>query len=176
MKNIAVFGSSSIETWDPIWQESFNLGKAIAELKMGVVTGGYYGVMGAVSKGAKLSGGESIGVISSSFTFRDGHNPWLTKVITRDGIVDRIGGLLEISDAVVVMPGNIGTLNELLMLMTLWKVHESSVKAFVIKDPFEKTLNSLVENKILTEIDFLHLEFVENIQEIIEKLKSTFNK
>ena len=81
MSKVIVFGASATETWEPIYQEAILLGKKLAMYGHEVWNGGYFGLMGAVSRGAFSKGGVVVGVTSKTFSFRSGENPWLSKTI-----------------------------------------------------------------------------------------------
>ena len=59
---ISVFGGSQPKEQDTAYGEAVELGKLLAQRGHVVLTGGYIGVMEAVSRGAKEAGGHVIGV------------------------------------------------------------------------------------------------------------------
>ena len=61
MSKVIVFGASATETWEPIYQEAILLGKKLAMYGHEVWNGGYFGLMGAVSRGAISEGGVVVG-------------------------------------------------------------------------------------------------------------------
>ena len=170
-QTVVVFGSSSITPADPIYQEGVLLGAMLARQGLRVLSGGYYGIMGAVSLGASEEDGEALGVTSETFTFRDGPNPWLTKEIPVKNTVDRLRTLIEMADAAVAMPGNVGTFNEILMVLTLWKCGETDLPLILWKDPFESALKGLAENELVPLEGFSQAVFVENAVQTMEALQ-----
>ena len=66
-KVITVFGSSRPEDGHADYAEALELGRALAAAGFAVCTGGYGGVMEAVSRGARESGGRVLAVTSSFF-------------------------------------------------------------------------------------------------------------
>ena len=58
MKTIAVFGSSRRDEDSPFWAEAYELGRVLATAGYAVLSGGYGGSMGAVSRGAAECGGQ----------------------------------------------------------------------------------------------------------------------
>lgn len=116
MTAIAVFGSSATVNGSEEWAEAESLGRAIAERGWAVATGGYGGTMEAVSAGAASAGGRVIGVTAPSvFPARSGPNHHVTEEIVELTISGRIARLVESSDAVIALPGSIGTLAELVV-------------------------------------------------------------
>jgi len=66
-KVITVFGSSRPEEEHADYAEAQELGRALAESGFAVCSGGYGGVMEAVSRGAREAGGRVLAVTSSFF-------------------------------------------------------------------------------------------------------------
>ena len=76
-KIITVFGSSRPEEGHADYAEALELGRALAVAGFAVCTGGYGGVMEAVSRGARDSGGHVLAVTSTFF--RSHANRWVEK-------------------------------------------------------------------------------------------------
>ncbi len=122
--HVAVFGSSTTPADDPWYADGMRLGGAIAGLGLAVATGGYGGMMEAVSRGASAAGGRVIGVTAPElFPHRHGANPWVDEEVPARSIAGRIDALLDGAVAVVAMPGALGTLTELLVAWNEVYVH-----------------------------------------------------
>ncbi|HSO26488.1 MAG TPA: LOG family protein [Anaerolineales bacterium] len=115
MKKITVFGGSQPKPGDPAYQQALQLGKMLGEAGYAALTGGYVGVMEAVSRGANEAGGHVIGVTCDEIeSFRPiAHNPWVLEEWRLPTLRQRLFTLIEKGDAVIVLPGGIGTLAEL---------------------------------------------------------------
>ncbi len=118
---ISVFGSSSLTPDDAAWQGAERLGTLLARAGYGVLTGGYSGLMEAVSRGARsVDGIPVIGITAPDvFKQRDRGNPYLTREIAASHLLERIHLLSEASVASVALPGSIGTLTELMIVWNL---------------------------------------------------------
>ncbi|PCJ17209.1 MAG: hypothetical protein COB02_14275 [Candidatus Cloacimonadota bacterium] len=174
MKNqiAVVFGSSSIKKDSFSYQEGIDCGKLLGSLDINVMTGGYGGIMEAVSCGASSFGLDVIGVTSETFTFRpEGANSYITKEIVAPNIIERIQIMVKKASFFIVMPGNIGTLNELIMILTLFKVGESSKKLYVWKTPFYEGLKSLQKIGILDKSVLGSIIWIDNVSELNYFLK-----
>ena len=113
---IAVFGSSNTGRDEALYQEATRCGRLLAEAGYAVVTGGYGGVMEAVSRGAASAGGRVIGITAPEmFPDRTGANRWVAEERAAAGLTDRIHHLLESSHAAIVLEGGIGTFTELVV-------------------------------------------------------------
>lgn len=113
---MAVYGSSRAAPGDGFYEQGVELGRLLGGAGFGVVTGGYAGLMEAVSAGAVGAGAPAIGVTAPSlFPGRPGGNRFLTREIAAGSLIDRIKIMAETACASIVMPGSIGTLTELVV-------------------------------------------------------------
>ncbi|MCJ8344567.1 LOG family protein [bacterium] len=164
---IVIFGSSSISRESTSYKEGEDCGRMLGKLGFNVMSGGYGGIMEAVSKGASCTDAQIFGVTSESFTFRpEGANRYITQEIVAPNIIERIQVMIQHANSFVVMPGNVGTLNELFMILTLFKVGECTHKLYVWKDPFYNALKSLCKSGILDESVLNLIEWVSNVPEL----------
>ena len=120
---IAVFGSSRAVPGDGVYEQGIECGRLLAEAGLGVVTGGYAGLMEAVSRGAADVGGHVVGVtVPEVFPGRSGANPWVGEEMQAAHLVERIHHLTDITAGSIALPGSIGTLTELAMAWNLASV------------------------------------------------------
>ena len=120
MDVVAVFGASAPPPDEPIYEQGIRCGRLLAEAGFAVATGGYAGLMEAVSLGASKAGGEVIGVtVPSVFPDRPGGNPHLTHETRKASLVERIHELAETTAAAIALPGSLGTATELLAAWNL---------------------------------------------------------
>ena len=121
MKNICVF-SGAAPGHDPIYAKAaYDLGRLIASHGMGVVYGGgRSGLMGRVADGAIDSGGHVIGIIPKFLDNVEISHEGVTKLHVIDTMHQRKEMMYAESDAFVVLPGGLGTLDET-MEITTWR-------------------------------------------------------
>ena len=110
-KVITVFGSSRPRDGDPEYLEALEVGRALAREGFSVCNGGYGGIMEASARGAKESGGETIGITVASFARTA--NRWIDREIRKATLPERIAVLVDSADGYVVLKGGTGTLLEL---------------------------------------------------------------
>lgn len=113
---ICVLGSSSAKTSKSITDESYQLGKILAEKNIICVNGGgKTGVMGSVNDACLDHNGKTIGVIHEMFCFDGEESQNLSKVVVVNGgdLHARKRKLFVLSDALIFMPGGAGTFDEL---------------------------------------------------------------
>jgi len=120
VKKICVYCGSGPGS-DPVFVETArNLGKAMAEHRIGLVYGGgSVGLMGEIADAVLDHGGEVTGIIPEFLRSRERASTRGKIVITRD-MHERKQQMFERADAFVALPGGIGTLEEVVEQMT-WK-------------------------------------------------------
>jgi len=133
-KIITVFGSSRPHDGDSQYAVARALGAALAAKGFTVCSGGYGGVMEAVSRGAKESGGRTLGITSTFFRMHA--NQWIdeeTSVPTWQG---RLFALIDRADGLIVCPGGTGTLVELAVVWEMLNKRAMPPKPFAILGDF----------------------------------------
>jgi uncharacterized protein (TIGR00730 family) len=119
VKRILVFCGSSPGRLPEYADAATALGALLAERHLGVVYGGAsVGMMGALADGALAAGGEVIGVIPRRLTESEIAHTTVTKLHITETMHERKALMYELSDAVIVMPGGAGTLDELFEMFT----------------------------------------------------------
>ena len=126
---VTVFGSARIKPDDPHYELALKMGAAIARLGFTVMTGGGPGIMEAANRGAKEVGGRSVGC-NIELPFEQGSNMYLDRCIRLHYFFVRKALLIKYSYAFVVMPGGVGTLDELFEALAL--IQNGKIKHFPI--------------------------------------------
>jgi uncharacterized protein (TIGR00730 family) len=111
---IAVFGSSLSSPGDGRYEDGVECGRLLAVAGYAVVTGGYGGLMEAVSKGAHNAGGHVLGVTTPTvFSDRSGANGFVAEELKTEHLTERIHQMTNMSSGSIVLPGSLGTMTEL---------------------------------------------------------------
>jgi uncharacterized protein (TIGR00725 family) len=135
---ITVFGSSRPQAGDPDYVEARLLGRLLAERGFAICTGGYGGVMEAVSRGAKDAGGKTYGVTADFFAHKA--NEWVDTEVRMKTWESRLFELIRLADAFVACKGGTGTLVE---LAVVWEMLNKAVlprKPFIVLGEFWKPI------------------------------------
>jgi hypothetical protein len=119
---VTVFGSSRPAQGDADYQEAFQLGKELGARGFAVCSGGYGGVMEAVSRGAKEAGGKTYGVTAEFFE-REA-NKWIDVEVRMKTWEERLFELIRLGHGFVACKGGTGTLVE---LAVVWEMLNKSV-------------------------------------------------
>ncbi|MEK6709104.1 MAG: TIGR00730 family Rossman fold protein [Nitrospinota bacterium] len=115
---VAVFGSARIPEDHPFYGLTREVGRELAKLGFTVMTGGGGGLMEAANRGAKEAGGRSVGC-NILLPQEQARNAYLDHWVTIRYFFIRKVFLFKYSYAFVVMPGGVGTLDELFEAYTL---------------------------------------------------------
>jgi uncharacterized protein (TIGR00730 family) len=119
-KSLCVFCGSQHGSDRRFRAAATRLGELIASAGLKLIYGGgRVGLMGAVADAAMAAGGEVVGLIPARLLEREvGHRAITELVVARD-MFDRKDQMIARADAFVVLPGGLGTLDELLEVVTL---------------------------------------------------------
>ncbi|MDO5535779.1 MAG: TIGR00730 family Rossman fold protein [Propionibacteriaceae bacterium] len=117
-RGVSVFGSARTPKDHPMYAEAVRLGAALAEAGYATITGGGPGIMEAANKGAAEADGVSVG-LGIELPFEDQLNKHVTLGINFRYFFVRKVMFLKYAQGFVVMPGGLGTLDELFEALTL---------------------------------------------------------
>lgn len=133
---VTVYASSSERIDARYAALASDLGRRIGERGWELVWGGgRFGLMGAVSRGARAAGGRTIGVILQDFVDKNVHCEQAHHMASVTDMRSRKRGLDEAGDAFVALPGGLGTLEELLEVLS-FKQLGLHTRPVVILDAF----------------------------------------
>ncbi len=120
-KSICVYCASSRQAHPEYAEAAYEMGAVIARAGIELVYGGgTAGSMGAVAKGALEAGGRVVGVIPQFMEDMEVMNRDCTELIVVANMHDRKRRMLVGTDAVVALPGGVGTFEELFEAIS-WK-------------------------------------------------------
>ena len=145
---VSVFGGSQPKEGMPAYAEAVELGRLLATRGHTVLTGGYIGVMEAVSRGAKEGGGHVIGVTCEEIeSWRPiKANAWVMEEIRKKTLEERLHALIHESDAALALPGGPGTLTEISLtwnLMTVESLHRRPL--ILIGDGWQSVFDQFIQ-------------------------------
>jgi uncharacterized protein (TIGR00730 family) len=122
IRSICVYCGSSVGRSEVYADAGYALGRSIAESRLRLVYGGgTRGIMGAVAKGAMEANGKVTGIIPRFLMNKEATEAALGRLddlVVTDDMHTRKHEMFEKSDAFVALPGGIGTLEEIIEVMT----------------------------------------------------------
>ena len=145
---------------DPVYRQAARiLGRAMAENGIDLIYGGgTKGLMGAVADAVMSNGGKAVGIIPEFLMDKEASRQELGQLtelhVTRD-MHERKHMMFERSDAFVTLPGGIGTLEEIVEIMT-WAQLGRHTKPMVFANisGFWDPLNALIGH--MRDAGFIH--------------------
>ena len=132
---VTVFGSSRPHEGDADYEEARILGRCLAKHGFFVCSGGYGGVMEAVSRGAKEAGGKTLGVTAEFFKAAK-INAWIDVEVRMESWEERLFELIRRADGFVACKGGTGTLVELAVVWEMLNKSVMSEKPFAVLGDF----------------------------------------
>lgn len=154
-RSVCVFCASSNGTQSIFLEAAKALGRTIAERGWHLVYGGAeVGLMGALADAALEHGGAVTGVIPHALASREIAHRGLTQLIEVSSMHERKAEMAKRADAFLVLPGGLGTLDELCEILTwaLLGIHQKPVVLINIAgywDVFLAMLDQAVESGFL---------------------------
>ena len=115
---VTVFGSARFKPAHPYYQLARAVGAQLAHAGFATLTGGGPGIMEAANRGAHETGGVSVG-LNIILPHEQAPNPYVDQTINFHYFFTRKVCLVKYSCAFIVMPGGLGTLDELFEAATL---------------------------------------------------------
>ena len=172
---ITIFGSARFSKDSKHYECAETIGADLSKLGFTIMTGGGPGIMEAANKGAYETGGYSVGV-NIILPHEQVPNPYLHKWIDIPYFFVRKYLLIKYSYAYVVMPGGMGTLDELFEAITL--IQNKIIRDFpvvIFDSEYHKELIShiklMAENESISPEDLDLLFVTDSAEEVVEHIK-----
>lgn len=174
---VAVFGSARFGEEHPYYRLGVEVGRAVANLGFGVMTGGGPGIMEAANRGAKEAGGLSVGC-NIRLPHEQHTNKYLDRSVTFEHFFVRKVLMFKYSYAFIVLPGGMGTMDELFEALTL--VQTGKIKEFPIiligKEYWKNLMDMLdimVKNQTIRKEDLDIFLLTDSVEEAISHIRET---
>lgn len=148
-KIVTVFGSSRPTEESKEYEEAELIGKRLAAAGISVCTGGYGGIMEAVSRGASPFDVKVIGVTSAVFS--PAPNDFVNVQVHTRSPFERLERLVEIGDAYIVLKGGTGTLVEFAIVWELVNKEIMSQKPIILVGDYWKPVVELMNRTLVDE-------------------------
>ncbi|HYV03722.1 MAG TPA: LOG family protein [Blastocatellia bacterium] len=169
-KRITVFGGSRCGPEAPEYQEALNLGRFLVEAGYEVASGGYYGVMEAISRGAHEAGGHVIGVTMDQF--KAAPNPYLKKIEPSADFYARLQTLIMGSSGYIALRGGMGTVTEISLVWNKLTMNVLPARPLIlIGDCWRRAIECMSQHLVVSDKDLSHLLFAANAEQAVELLR-----
>jgi uncharacterized protein (TIGR00730 family) len=120
---VTIYGAARLKADDGLYARAEEIARRLGELGFNIITGGGPGIMEAANKGALEAGVSSIG-LNIELPEEQALNPYTTKSIVFHHFYVRKVMLVKYATAFIIMPGGLGTLDELTEVLTLMQTHK----------------------------------------------------
>ena len=178
VSTVCVYLGSSSRCEDIHKTTAHAFGQLMAKAGMTLVYGGgRVGLMGILADSVLEAGGKVIGIIPEHISKREVQHRELTELHVVDSMHTRKQMMVSKSDAFVVLPGGIGTLDELCEVMT-WKqlgIHDKPIVIANVQGywtPFLQMIDSVIAGKFMRDEDRRLITEVTDIADVIKTLTS----
>jgi uncharacterized protein (TIGR00730 family) len=178
MKSIAVFCGSR-EGYNEVYREAaYAVGAVLADAGIEVVYGGgKIGLMGALAEGVLQNNGRITGVIPSFLQTKEVAHDGLSDLVVTETMHERKIKMYELCDAVIVLPGGWGTMDELFEMLTWGQLglHQKPIGLFNVNGYYESLkvlVNSMVQEGFLEEQLGSMLLSGDTIDELLELMRN----
>lgn len=167
---VAIFGSARIKEGDEVYQEVFELAKAIGMHGYDVITGGGPGLMEAGNRGHAEGDpegkAESIG-LNIELPFEQTNNEYVEFVQNFEKFSDRLDTFMKLSNVFVVTPGGVGTMLEFFFTWQLLQVGKMDYKPIIlVGDMWEKLIHWVIDyalkDGLISSSDFDYIYIVKD--------------
>lgn len=154
--SVCVYGSSSNQIPENYLKAGYELGAAIAEKGWRLVFGGgTTGMMGAVVRGVSAKNGESTGVSPRFFDEAGVLHKECTQFLFTETMRERKAKMEDLSDAFIMTPGGIGTLEEFFEVLTLKQLRQLDKPICILNtdgcfDALNELLHTLVTDRFMS--------------------------
>ena len=173
---VTIYGSARLGVDDKLYGETEEIAYQLGQLGFSIVTGGGPGVMEAANKGALRAGVKSVG-LNILLPEEQAPNTYATKSITFNHFFTRKVMLVRYATAFVIIPGGLGTLDELTEVLTLMATHKMKPFPVVLFNSefwrgfLDWLRNSVLSRKYISEHDFDLLRVVDRPDEVVEAIR-----
>ena len=176
LKSVAVYCGHQFGTDPQFAQDAYAIGEMLAKngIRM-VFGGGNVGLMGTVANGALDNGGVVKGVSTDDVIAlqEPAHDGADMQVV--DGVNERKQIMFEMSDAFIILPGGIGTLNELSDIMTMQQLGETNKPLFFLNtnhfwEPLGELIKHMMDNGFVVKTDNYNFYTANTVSELTEQI------
>ena len=181
---ISIFGSARTKKSNPYYKDAVELAEKLTHKGYGIITGGGPGIMEAANKGAKEGGGASVG-LNIDLPFEQTPNKYIDyeKSIDFNYFFVRKVMFVKYAQAFVILPGGVGTLDELFETITLIQTEKIQKIPIILygSEYWGGLLNwmkstVLEKEKCINQSDFDNFILLDDIDEVVKTIENFYTK
>jgi uncharacterized protein (TIGR00730 family) len=170
-KRITVFGGSRCGADSAEYREALTLGRLLVEAGFEVCSGGYAGVMEAISRGAHEAGGHVIGITMEQF--KSEPNQYLKKIEPSADFYARLQMLIRNSVGYIALRGGMGTITEISLVWNKLVMNVLPNRPLILLgECWPGAIGCLREHLVISDDDMSYLTFVKTAEEAVTVLRA----
>ena len=174
IKTVAVYCGHQFGLYPAFEHDANLMGELIGKNGLNMVFGGgAVGLMGAVANSALENGSHVIGISTKHVMALQEPVHEKIEATVVDGVNERKQKMFELSDAFIILPGGIGTLNEATDILTMQQIGETKKPIFFLNTnrfwgPFHDLIVDMLNNKFIDSLDEYKVSVAKDPQELID--------
>jgi len=178
---VSIYGSARIREGDKLYAEAREIARRLGEMGFSIITGGGPGVMEAANRGAYEAGVTSVG-LNIEIPEEQIPNIYCSKSITFHHFFVRKTMLVKYASAFIMMPGGLGTLDEVTELLTLMQTHKIKPFPVVLFDStywegfMDWLRSSALTRGFISEEDFDLLRVCDHPDDVVKAVQRWYDK
>jgi uncharacterized protein (TIGR00730 family) len=176
---VTIYGSARLSREDPLYTQTTEIAKRLGETGFNIITGGGPGVMEAANLGASQAGVQSVG-LNIVLPVEQTCNAYATKTITFKHFFVRKVMLVKYAIAFVIMPGGLGTMDELTEVLTLMQTQKIRPFPVILYDSkfwkgfLDWLRATTLSHGFISEEDFELLRICDDPQSVVDTVQQWF--
>jgi uncharacterized protein (TIGR00730 family) len=177
-QRVSVFCASSNKVDKIYFDAARKLGLVLAEHGIAAnYGGGGVGLMGTLADTMMEAGGSIRGIIPEFMVDQGWNHPLVKDMLIVKDMHERKKKLTENIDAFIALPGGVGTLEELLEMMTHKQLGQLLAPIIIINtnqffDPFLEMLRKMVEERFMREVHQNIWQVIEDPKDVIKAIEN----
>ncbi len=176
---VTIYGSARLKADDELYARTEEIAYQLGKMGFTIITGGGPGVMEAANKGALNAGVKSVG-LNIDLPEEQACNPYTTQSVTFHHFFVRKVMLVKYATAFIIMPGGLGTLDELTEVLTLiqtYKIRPFPVLLFGSRfwnGILDWLKNTVLAREFISESDLTLLRVCDKVEEVTEAVRKWY--
>ena len=178
---VTIYGSARLRADEELYAQTQEIAYRLGQAGFSIITGGGPGVMEAANKGALEAGVTSVG-LNIELPEEQVSNDYTTKSITFSHFFARKVMLVKYATAFIIMPGGLGTIDEVTEVLTLMQTHK--IKPFPVvlfssqywQGFLDWLQGSVLARGFISEDDLNLLRVCDHPDEVIEAVQRWYTK
>jgi uncharacterized protein (TIGR00730 family) len=176
---VSIYGSARIKPGEKLYVDTTEIASRLGQLGFSIITGGGPGIMEAANMGAANAGANSVGLNIDLPTFQACNAFATTNMTFRHFFVRKVM-LVKYATAFIIMPGGLGTMDELTEVLTL--IQTKKIKPFPVilydshywKGFLDWLRNTSLAEGMISEEDMDLLRICDTADAVIEAVQSWY--